>query len=189
MDDDCAGRYEFKLTGDSGEATLSIRSVSGKLVKSAALNGEGVAVISDFDLYSGDYLVEIDSDNDVWGDNNTKYTLIVSRKKAFEIISDTNFVDVEKAEQGEKLFFALDVPESGIYDVSELRNAGLTVWFQNADGNGGLSAAKLRPEWVKLDWDVPGYMTVCNYDSAWGDARIGLDAENKKCVLLAAPSA
>ena len=188
VDDDCAGRYEFKLTGDSGEATLSIRSVSGKLVKSAALNGEGVAVISDFDLYSGDYLVEIDSDNDVWGDNNTKYKLIVSRKKAFEIISDTNFVDVEKAEQGEKLFFALDVPESGIYDVSELRNAGLTVWFQNADGNGGLSVARLRPEWVKLDWDVPGYMTVCNCNSAWSNTRIGLDSENRKFVLLAAPS-
>lgn len=189
VDDGCAGRYEFRLDGDAGEATLNIRSMSGKLIKSAALNGEGVAVISDFDLYSGDYLVEIDSDNDILVGNNTTYSLTVSQKKAFEVISDTNFAYVDTAEQGEKLFFALDVPESGSYDVSELRNAGLTVWFQEANSDGILSAAKLRPEWVKLDWDVPGYMTVCNYDSAWGDARIGLDAENKKFVLLAAPSA
>ncbi len=189
VDDGCAGRYEFRLDGDAGEATLNIRSISGNLIKSAALDEKGVAVISDFDLYSGDYLVEIDSDNDVRVGNNTTYTLTVSQKKAFEVISDTNFADVDTAEQGEKLFFALDVPESGMYDVSELRDAGLTVWFQEANPNGSLSAARLRPEWVKLEWDVPGYMTVCNYDSAWGDARIGLDAENKKFVLLAAPSA
>ena len=189
VDDGCAGRYEFRLDGDAGEATLNIRSISGNLIKAAALDEKGVAVISDFDLYSGDYLVEIDSDNDVRVGNNTTYTLTVSQKKAFEVISDTNFADVDTAEQGEKLFFALDVPESGTYDVSELRDAGLTVWFQEANPNGILSAARLRPEWVKLEWDVPGYMTVCNYDSAWGDARIGLDAENKKFVLLAAPSA
>ena len=189
VDDGCAGRYEFRLVGDTGEAALSIRSMSGELLKSAALDDKGVAVISDFGLYSGDYLVEIDSDNDVRVEHNTKYTLIVTQNEAFELISETNFVDVDKAEQGEKLFFALDIPESGIYDVSELRNAGLTVWFQEADSDGILSAARLRPEWVKLEWDVPGYMTVCNYDSAWGDARIGLDGENHKFLLLAASSA
>ena len=189
VDDDCAGRYEFRLAGDAGDAALSIRSVSGKLIKSAVLNAEGLAVISGLDLYSGDYLVEIDSDNDVRVDHNTRYTLTVTRQKAFEVISDTNFAEVEAAAQGEKLFFALDVAESGVYDVSELRDAGLTVWFQEANGNGGLSAAKLRPDWVKLDWDVPGYMTVCNLDSAWGDARIGLDVENRKFTFLAAPSA
>lgn len=189
VDDGCAGRYEFKLAGDAGEATLSIRSMSGELIKSAVLDEKGVAVISDFELYTGDYLVEIDSDNDVRVNNNTKYTLTVSQKKVFEVISETNFAEVDAAERGEKLFFALVVPASGTYDVSELRNAGLTVWFQEADRDGNLSSAKLRPEWVKLEWDVPGYMTVCNYDSAWGDARIGLDVENNKFTFLAAPPA
>ena len=154
-----------------------------------AVDEKGVAVISDFELYAGDYLVEIDSDNDVRADNNTKYTLSVTQKKAFEVISDTNFAEVDKAEQGEKLFFALDVPVSGTYDLSELRNAGLTVWFQEANSDGSLNSARLRPEWVNLAWDVPAYMTVCNCDSAWGNARIGLDSKNSKFVLLAAPSA
>lgn len=186
VDDGCAGRYEFRLAGDSGEATLNIRSVSGKLLKSASLNAQGTAVISDFNLYSGDYLVEIDSRNNIFADNNTKYSLTVTQTKAFDVISETNFAEVESAAQGEKLFFALDIPESGLYDLSELRNAGLTVWIQDADLNGALGAAKLRPEWAKLEWDVPSYMTVCNYNSAWGDTRIGLDAENRKFVLLAA---
>ena len=187
VDDGCASRYEFKLTGDAGKATLNIRSMSGKLIKSAALNEMGVAVIPEFDLYSGDYLVEIDSRNSLCVDNNTKYALTVTQQKAFEVISDTNFADIDSAEQGEKLFFALDVQESGMYDVSELRNAGLTVWIQEADSSGMLGAARLRPDRAKLEWDVPSYMTVCNFNSAWGDSRIGLDSENRKFVLLAAP--
>ena len=186
VDDDCAGQYEFNLTGDAGEATLNIRSISGKLLRSAALSGQGTAVIPDFNLYSGDYLVEIDSRNDIFADNNTKYSLTVSQTRAFEVISETNFAEVESAGQGEKLFFALDVPESGLYDLSELWNAGLTVWIQDTDLNGALGTAKLRPDWAKLEWDVPSYLTVCNFNSAWGDARIGLDAENRKFVLLAA---
>ena len=39
--------------------------------------------------------------------------------------------------------------------------AGFTVWFQNAVGDGNLCAAKIRPEWGKLEWNVPSYMTVC----------------------------
>ena len=111
----------------------------------------------------------------------------MTQQKAFEVISDTNFADIDSAEQGEKLFFALDVQESGMYDVSELRNAGLTVWIQEADSSGMLGAARLRPDRAKLEWDVPSYMTVCNFNSAWGDSRIGLDSENRKFVLLAAP--
>ena len=189
VDTACAGRYDFKLTGDATEAILNIRSVSGRLIKSVALNQQGEAVLTDFELYSGDYLVEIDSRNNAFVGNNTNYTLTVSRKEAFEVISDTNFAEVQSAERGEKLFFALDIQESSLYDVSELQNAGLTVWLQEVTSRGNLGAAKLCQESVDLAWDILAYMTVCNYDSAWGDTRIGLDSENRKFVLLAAPSA
>jgi|GEM_PF-5599841 len=188
VDSDCAGRYDFSLTGDAQEATLNVRSISGKLVKSAVLNARGNILISDLDLYTGDYLVEIDSRNDVRIENNTRYTLTVARNESFELISATDSAEVDHAEQGEKLLFALEVPESGIYDVSELREAGLTVWFQETDADGRLGASKLRPDWVELEWDVPGYMTVCNSTSAWGDAIIGLDSERHKFVLSAAPA-
>ena len=186
VDSDCAGRYEFRLSGDAGEATLNIRSMSGKLIKSAALDEQGIAVISDFDLYCGDYLVEINSRNNVWIDNNTRYSLSVNRNKAFQLISETSFAEIQSAEQGEKLFYALDIPESGRYDLSELQNAGLSVWVQEADNNGNLKSAKLRPGWVNLDWDTPSYMTICNDHSAWTDTRIGLDGENHKFVLFTA---
>ncbi|MBQ7696426.1 MAG: T9SS type A sorting domain-containing protein [Lentisphaeria bacterium] len=188
VDSDCAGRYDFSLTGDAQEATLNVRSISGKLVKSAVLNAGGNILISDLDLYTGDYLVEIDSRNDVRIENNTRYTLTVARNESFELISATDSAEVDHAEQGEKLLFALEVPESGIYDVTELQGAGLTVWFQETDADGRLGASKLRPEWVELEWDVPGYMTVCNSTSAWGDAIIGLDSEKHKFVLSAAPA-
>lgn len=189
VDKGCAGRYDFKLTGDAAEAILNIRSVSGRLIKSAALNQQGEAVLADFELYSGDYLVEIDSRNNSFIGNNTDYTLTVTRKEAFEVISESNFAEVQSAERGEKLFFALDIQESGLYDVSELQNAGLAVWLQEATARGNLGAARLCQESADLAWDVPAYMTLCNLDSAWGDARIGLDGENRKFVFLAAPSA
>ncbi len=184
----CAGWYNFQLIGDPGEATLNIRSISGKLIKSAVLDADGTAVISGINLYSDDYLVEIDFRNGVWSENNTRYTMTVSQNEAFEIISATESAEVNTAEQGEKLFFALDIQESGRYDVSELQNAGLTVWFQKANSNGSLGPAKLRPDWVDLQWDVPSYMTLCNNSSAWGDSIISLDSENHKFVLLAASS-
>lgn len=185
----CAGRYDFNFTGDAAEAVLNIRSVSGRLIKSVALNKQGEAVLTDFELYSGDYLVEIDSRNNAFVGNNTNYTLTVSQKEAFDVISESNFAEVQSAERGEKLFFALDIQESSPYDVSELQNAGLAVWLQEVTGRGNLGPAKLCQEAVDLAWDIPAYMTVCNYDSAWGDTRIGLDSENHKFVLLAAPSA
>jgi hypothetical protein len=189
VDNGCAGRYDFKLTGDATEAILNIRSMSGRLIKSVALNKQGEAVLTDFELYSGDYLVEIDSRNNALVGNNTNYTLTVSQKEVFHVISESNFAEVQSAEQGEKLFFALDIQESSLYDMSELQNAGLTVWLQEVTGRGNLGAAKLCKESADLAWDVPTYMTLCNCDSAWGDARIGLDSENHKFVLLAAPSA
>lgn len=189
VDDDCAGRYDFKLTGDAGEAILNIRSVSGRVIKSVALNQQGEAILKDFELYSCDYLVEIDSRNSSFVGNNTSYSLTVSQKEAFEVISGSNFAEVQSAERGEKLFFALDIQESSLYDVSELQNAGLTVWLQEVTSRGNLGAAKLCQDSVDLSWDVPAYMTVCNLDSAWGDARIGLDSENRKFTFLAAPSA
>lgn len=189
VDDDCAGRYDFKLTGDAAEAMLNIRSVSGRLIKSVALKKQGEAVLTDFELYSGDYLVEIDSRNNAFVGNNTNYTLTVSQKEAFDVISESNFAEVQSAEQGEKLFFALDIQGSGLYDVSELQNAGLTVWLQEVTSRGNLGTAKLCQESVDLAWDIPAYMTLCNYDSAWGDARIGLDSEKRKFTFLAAPSA
>ena len=183
-----AGKYDIRLTGDAGEATLNIRALSGKLIKSLTLNGEGVALISNFELYSGDYLVEIDSRNDVWQNNNTNYSLSVNRNEAFNFISENDPAEVRAAEQGEKLFFEVAIGESGVYDVSDLREAGLTVWFQEATDNGILSAAKLRPDWVSLDWDVPCYMTICNNTSAWGDTLISLDSENHKFVLSSIPA-
>ena len=188
VNDDCAGRYDFKLTGDAAEAMLNIRSVSGRLIKSVALNKQGEVLLTNFELYSGDYLLEIDSRNNTFVGNNTNYTLTVSQEEAFDVISESNFAEVQSAERGEKLFFALDIQESSLYDVSELQNAGLTVWLQEVTSRGNLGAAKLCQESVDLAWDIQAYMTLCNYDSAWGDARIGLDSENHKFVLLAAPS-
>ncbi|MBQ7177700.1 MAG: hypothetical protein IJS08_09825 [Victivallales bacterium] len=77
----------------------------------------------------------------------------------------------------------MDIEESGMYDVSELRDAGLTVWFQEANEYGDLGSPKLRPEWVNLKWDAPSYMTICNSHSAWGDSIISLDRENHRFVL------
>ena len=188
VNDGCAGRYDFKLSGDAQEATLNLRSISGKLLKSVTLDEQGEALFSNLELFTGDYLLEIDSHNDVWGENNTNYALDVSQKEAFEVISETESAEIQMAGKGEKVFFALDVPESGIYDVSELQNAGLTTWFQEGNNNGKLGPAKLRPDWVELQWDVPSYMTLCNNSASWGDAVIGLDAENHKFTFLSASS-
>jgi len=68
-------------------------------------------------------------------------------------------------------------------------NCGMSVsrfGSGKTDGNGNLGAAKLRSKWGNFYWNILRYMTVCNCNSAWCDARSGSDSENRKFVLLAA---
>lgn len=178
-----AGKYSFRLAGDAAEATLKVHAISGKLMKSVKLDKQGGAVISELALYTGDYLVEIDSGNKSKNSNNTDYALTVSQNEAFTVISEADPAEVAWAAKNEKLFFELDIDWGGAYDVSELVDAGLKVGFQKVKTNGALANVKLRSGQVEFESGIAYYMTVCNNREAWGDVAIGLDAEKRKIKL------
>jgi len=178
-----AGKYSFKLAGDAAEATLKVRSISGKLIKSAKLDKQDNAAISSLALYTGDYLVEIDSVNKSKNINNTDYALTVSQDEAFTVISVADPAEVARAEKKEKLFYELDIDGTGMYDVSELVDAGLKVGFQKADGSGSLKSIKLSSGQVELEDGIAYYMTVSNNREAWGEVAIELDPERRKLKL------
>ena len=175
-----AGQYRFQLAGDAREATLKITSITGKVLKSAKVDKQGVAVISGLSLYSGEYLVSVDAAKSGKTNKNTDYVLEVTREKSFATVSAEAPAAVEDAARNEKLLFEVEVQEGGSYDVGDLLAAGLKVSFHEAKTNGTLGNLKLKSGQVNLTADDLCYMQVYNSKAAWGDASIGLDAENRK---------
>ena len=180
VDDDKAGKYQFALDGDAKEARIKITSIAGNLIKSATINNNGNATLSNIDLYAGAYIVNVSSVRSSKNTNNTDYTLTVNQTKSYGLITAGNAAMVENAAKGEKLMFAVDVEEDGVYDVSELLSAGLKVSFHEARTSGKLGNIQLSRGHVELSDDEISYMKVYGEYAAWGDAAIGLDAENRR---------
>ena len=178
--DEDSGSYKFSLSGDAREAYLRIYSITGKQLKSVRLNQKGTASLADVTLYSGDYLVEVTSQDKDGNVNNTDYTLTVKKNNTFDVISGDSVAEVDEVARREKLIYTLDVQTTGRYDFSDLTSAGLKVLFYEAKTNGQLARISVRSNMVNLSDVELTYMKVYNPKAGWGEATIGLDEENRK---------
>ncbi len=144
-----AGTYSITLSANARSARLRLYSLSGRCLKTVTVGKDGVASLDGMQLYSGTYVIMVESADSGKGRHNTDYQLSVNQTGTVAKLDETLLLGSVEPTKQNKLFFAFDA-NTGSYDLSAFKEANISARVYSGNVSGKLSTVAQKRNTVNL---------------------------------------